>query len=67
MSKQARWADMAALIDDTMLQTLAVEGSPAECAAQIEERYGDIATRLAFYQPYAADPVTTGELLSALR
>lgn len=67
MSKQARWADMAALVDDTMLRTLAVEGTPADCAAQIKERYGDVATRLAFYQPYAADPVTTGELLDALR
>jgi alkanesulfonate monooxygenase SsuD/methylene tetrahydromethanopterin reductase-like flavin-dependent oxidoreductase (luciferase family) len=50
-----------------MLATLAVVGSPSECADQILERYGDVATRLAFYQPYAADPTTTGELLAALK
>jgi probable F420-dependent oxidoreductase len=67
LSKQGRWAEMSGAIDDTMLGTLAVQGTPAECAAQILDRYGDVATRLAFYQPYAADPSTTGELLAALR
>jgi probable F420-dependent oxidoreductase len=66
LSKQGRWAEMGDAIDDTMLATLAVVGSPSECADQILERYGDVATRLAFYQPYAADPTTTGELLAAL-
>lgn len=66
LSKQGRWAEMAQAIDDTMLATLAVVGSPKECAREILDRYGDVATRLAFYQPYAADPTTTGELLDAL-
>jgi probable F420-dependent oxidoreductase len=67
LSKQGRWAEMATTIDDTMLATLAVQGSPKECAAEILARYGDVATRLAFYQPYAADPTTTAELLDSLR
>jgi probable F420-dependent oxidoreductase len=67
LSKQGRWAEMGQAIDDTMLATLSVQGSPAECAREILDRYGDVATRLAFYQPYAADPTTTGELLAALR
>jgi probable F420-dependent oxidoreductase len=67
LSKQGRWAEMGAAVDDTMLATLAVHGTPAECAEQILERYGEVATRLAFYQPYAADPATTAELLAALR
>jgi probable F420-dependent oxidoreductase len=67
LSKQGRWSDLAKAVDDTMLATLAVTGSPKQCARAILDRYGDIATRLAFYQPYAADPETTGELLDALR
>lgn len=67
LSKQGRWADMATTIDDTMLATLAVQGTPKECAAEILARYGGVATRLAFYQPYAADAATTAELLDALR
>jgi probable F420-dependent oxidoreductase len=66
LSKEGRWTEMGATIDEQMLATLAVQGSPAECARQILDRYGDVATRLAFYQPYAADPTTTGELLDAL-
>ena len=67
LSKEGQWTTMPTLIDDTMLRTLAVEGSPSHCAEQILARYGDLATRLAFYQPYAANPETTSELLSALR
>jgi probable F420-dependent oxidoreductase len=67
LSKQGQWAQMATSIDDTMLATLAVQGSPEECAREILARYGDVATRLAFYQPYTADPETTGELLAAIR
>ncbi|HEX3824586.1 MAG TPA: TIGR03617 family F420-dependent LLM class oxidoreductase [Mycobacteriales bacterium] len=67
LSKQGHWTEMGRAIDDTMLATLAVVGSPSECAGQILERYGDVATRLAFYQPYPADPTTTGDLLAALR
>lgn len=67
LSKEGSWLEMTKLVDDTMLSTIAVRGTPKECATQIIERYGDVATRLAFYQPYPADPTTTAELLDALR
>jgi alkanesulfonate monooxygenase SsuD/methylene tetrahydromethanopterin reductase-like flavin-dependent oxidoreductase (luciferase family) len=66
-SKRGEWATMAELIDDTLLRTIAVHGSPADCATQIMDRYGEVATRLAVYQPYAANPDTTAELLDELR
>jgi probable F420-dependent oxidoreductase len=67
LSKQGSWAQMTELIDEPLTHALAVVGSPKECAEEIRERFGDVATRLAFYQPYRADPATTGELLDALR
>jgi probable F420-dependent oxidoreductase len=67
LSKLGEWAQMGALIDGTMLKTLAVHGTPRECAAQIAERFGDVATRLALTIPYAADPAVAAELLSELR
>jgi probable F420-dependent oxidoreductase len=67
LSKQGDWATMTSLVDDRVLETIAVRGTPAECAKQIIDRYADVATRLAFYQPYAANPQTTAELLSQLR
>lgn len=38
LSKQGRWQDMASLIDDEMLHTVAACGSPSAIAAQIRDR-----------------------------
>jgi probable F420-dependent oxidoreductase len=67
MSKLGQWAEMGALIDDDMLATLSVRGTPSECAAGIRERFGDVATRMALTIPYNADPNLAGELLTAMR
>ena len=45
MSKQGRWVEMGALIDDSMLNAFAVVGEPQAIAAQIVDRYGDIIDR----------------------
>jgi probable F420-dependent oxidoreductase len=50
-SKRGDWAGMAELIDDDLLESIAVVGTPDECAAQIVERYG-MADRVAAYFPY---------------
>lgn len=42
LSKTGGVAAMTALVDDTMLDTLAVAGTPEECAAQIHRRFGDV-------------------------
>lgn len=67
MSKLGQWAEMGELIDDDMLATLSVRGTPAECAVGIRERFGDAATRIALSLPQAADPSLVAELLSELR
>ena len=46
LSKQGRWAEMADVIDDGMLRTIAAVGTPAEVADILLARYGDIADRL---------------------
>jgi probable F420-dependent oxidoreductase len=56
LSKQGRWDEMNVLIDDEVLDTLAVRGEPAEVATEILRRFGDVATRVGFYLPYAIDP-----------
>jgi alkanesulfonate monooxygenase SsuD/methylene tetrahydromethanopterin reductase-like flavin-dependent oxidoreductase (luciferase family) len=57
---------MGDLIDDTMLRTLAVYGTPAECAAGIKERFAE-ATRVALTMPQGSEATLTAELLSLLR
>jgi probable F420-dependent oxidoreductase len=52
LSKRGEWQQMAGLITDDMVSTIAVHGTPAECAAEIVARYGDWATRVCAYFPY---------------
>lgn len=56
LSKQGRWAEMAGLIDDEMLATLAVRDEPAAIAGEILRRFGSVADRVGFYLPYSIDP-----------
>ena len=54
LSKLGRWLDMIGLIDDEILHTIAVCGTPAEVAEQLVRRFDGVADRVAFYMPYAA-------------
>jgi probable F420-dependent oxidoreductase len=67
MSKSGRWAEMPGLLDDGMVSTLAAVGSPADVAAQVQQRYGKHVDRIGFYTPYAIGPETMGHLVAALR
>jgi len=42
---------MAQLIDEEMIATLAVVGTPEQCADEIVKRFGAIATRVCCYFP----------------
>ncbi len=53
LSKQGRWDEMTALIDDDFLHAFAVCGEPAEIAPGLLAKYGDKADRLSIYAPYA--------------
>ncbi len=66
LSKSGRWEEMPHMIDDAMLDTLAVVGSPKQVAAAILERFGDEVDRTAFYTPEALVPATLGELVGEL-
>ncbi len=56
MSKQGRWQEMTALIDDDLLEALAVTGTPAEVSAAITSRnsFADRTTMM-FYGPQPSD------------
>lgn len=51
LSKVGDIAAMMALVTDEMLSTLAVRGTPEECAAEIQRRFGDHAERVCAYFP----------------
>lgn len=62
MIRQGKWVELAALIDDDILTTFAVVGTPSEVAQQIAQRFSRRADRISpvVYQPDVA-------LLSELR
>jgi probable F420-dependent oxidoreductase len=67
MSKRGEWAAMTGLIDDTMVATIGVSGTPEECAAQILSRFGEHASRVCCYFPgYDIADERVGELVHAL-
>lgn len=65
MTKAGRWDEIARLIDDEVLSTLAVRGTPGEVAAELHTRFGG-ADRLGFYTPYNVPDDTVAELIGAL-
>jgi probable F420-dependent oxidoreductase len=52
MSKQGRWDEMTTLIDDDIVNALAVCGEPATIGRRVRERYGGLADRISFSMPY---------------
>ncbi|MGW4479624.1 TIGR03617 family F420-dependent LLM class oxidoreductase [Rhodococcus triatomae] len=67
LSKRGAIGEMIALIDDSMLDTLAVRGTPEECAAEILRRFGEHADRVCCYFPgYDVDLAHVRDLVTAL-
>jgi probable F420-dependent oxidoreductase len=67
MTKAGQWSELPGRIDDEMLSTLAVRGTPKEVAAAILDRFGGQVDRVGFYTPYVIAPDILGELVDALR
>ena len=69
LSKTGDYTSMIELIDDDVLRRLAVVGTPAEAAAEIHARFGDVADRVCAYFPGSSHPQETiralGEALRA--
>ncbi|RNL80127.1 TIGR03617 family F420-dependent LLM class oxidoreductase [Nocardioides marmorisolisilvae] len=59
LSKTGDIMAMVDLIDDDVLRTLAVVGTPAEAAAEITARFGDVADRICAYFPGSSHPAET--------
>ncbi|TCP56748.1 putative F420-dependent oxidoreductase [Tamaricihabitans halophyticus] len=67
LTKRGEWAQIGGLIDDEMLRTFAVVGSPDEVVTELTRRYGDVATRIAVPNGHLAHTSDGQPLLAALR
>jgi alkanesulfonate monooxygenase SsuD/methylene tetrahydromethanopterin reductase-like flavin-dependent oxidoreductase (luciferase family) len=67
MTKRGEWDQMSALIDDELVDTFAVVGTPEEAVAELKRRYGDIATRITLQLPASHDEQRWRGLFDELR
>ncbi|QXC62964.1 TIGR03617 family F420-dependent LLM class oxidoreductase [Aquihabitans sp. G128] len=51
LSREGRWDEMAALVDDDLLDAVVLRGDPAVVGARLRERFGPFADRVALSTP----------------
>ncbi len=65
LSKLGDWVSMSALIPDDLARRIAVVGTPAQCAAEINRRFGAVSHRVCAYFPgYQISDATLATLVS---
>jgi probable F420-dependent oxidoreductase len=64
LSKRGAVEEMAALVTDEMVDTLAVRGTPVACAAELDRRFGDVADRICAYFPGHRPPAAQVRVLA---
>jgi probable F420-dependent oxidoreductase len=66
MARQDRWPEMAALIDDDLIETIAVVGEPRSIAPKIIERLDGISNSVSLVNNRAPDPEHFAEVVADL-
>ncbi|MBB5906305.1 putative F420-dependent oxidoreductase [Actinoalloteichus hymeniacidonis] len=67
LAAEGRADEAASVIDDDVLDVFAIVGEPKQAAAKMLERFGDIATSMAFYQLDGGDPDRWAPVYEELR
>jgi probable F420-dependent oxidoreductase len=67
MTKRGEWDRLYETVDDELVEAFAIVGSPEEAIAELQRRYGDLATRITLELPDGLDPDRRQALLDALR
>jgi probable F420-dependent oxidoreductase len=75
LSKEGRWDEMAALVDDDLLEAVVVRGDPDAVAARLHRRFGAGAVdrpagaidRIAFYAPGGISDATLAAVVDGFR
>lgn len=67
LSRQKRWSDMGALIDDDVLEAFAVVADPDDVAPRLLDRFGGTVDRLSLYTPYAAPAEVWSQVRTTLQ
>jgi probable F420-dependent oxidoreductase len=66
-SRRQEWAEMGDLITDQVLDAFAVSGTPADVAAAVLRRFGDVIDRISLYTPEPPGRAALSAVTEALR
>jgi probable F420-dependent oxidoreductase len=67
LTKRGGWAEMAAHVDDELLELVAVRAAPGELAGRVRERCAGFADRVSLVAPWRPDPAAWADVVGALR
>jgi len=67
LAREGRWAEGADLIDDALIETIAVCGEPDEIAPQLQARLDGISDSVSLVNNRAPDPRCFAEVVAALK
>jgi probable F420-dependent oxidoreductase len=67
LTKQGRWDEIAAVVPDEVLDTVAVRGAPGDIAGLLQARYGNAVDRVGLSMPYDASRATLEGIVSGMR
>ncbi len=67
LSKAGRWLEMAGLIDEDLLEKIAVVGAPDEIAPKLRARCEKFADRVSLVAPLAPDPESWQDVVRELK
>lgn len=67
LSRSGRWAEMSALVDDDVLNTIAFVGAPADIGPMVNARYRGIFDRVEFYHPSEYVPEVWADVISGFK
>jgi probable F420-dependent oxidoreductase len=66
LARAGKWQDMAGLVDDQLVETIAVVGEPHEIAPKIVERLAGVSDSVSLVNNRAPDPHHLAEVVAAL-
>jgi probable F420-dependent oxidoreductase len=65
LTKAGHWDQLASVWNDEMLSELTVRGTPQEVGAELQRRFGSVATRIGLSMPYQHDDSLIAEIVDA--
>jgi probable F420-dependent oxidoreductase len=67
LSREGRWEEMAAMVDDDLLDAVVLRGDPATVAARLVDRFGGRVDRVALSTPGGIDDADLAALVAEVR